>query len=128
MLTFWVCLADEEAELHWQPITGLPEPLTAKACSSSRAAPAHSQLEKQVCCTCSFALRIGYSSTPHADQFQLTDECIRSILSYSAHSSLKFAFSCSQCSQTTEVPMVWTVMSWSRDNLVYVPTDCLYAA
>ncbi|KAA6416599.1 MAG: hypothetical protein FRX49_13429 [Trebouxia sp. A1-2] len=38
---------DEEAELHWQPVTGLPEPLTAKACSSSRAAPAHSQLEKQ---------------------------------------------------------------------------------
>jgi len=31
----------------------LPEPLTAKACSSLRAAPAHCQLEKQVCCSCS---------------------------------------------------------------------------
>ena len=51
-------LADEEAELHWQPVTGLPEPLTAKACSSSRAAPVHSQLEKQVCRSCSFPLRI----------------------------------------------------------------------
>ncbi|DBB11920.1 TPA: hypothetical protein ACH3X3_006060 [Trebouxia sp. C0006] len=39
--------ADDEAELHWQPVTGLPEPLTAKACSSLRAAPAHCQLEKQ---------------------------------------------------------------------------------
>ncbi len=73
-------------------------------------------------------LHIGQSSTPQADQSQLTDECIVSILSCSAHGLVKFAFSCSQCSQTTEVPMVWTVMSWSRDNLVYVPTGCLHAA
>lgn len=41
----------EEEEMHWQPLTGLPEPLTVTDCRSQAAATRTSQLEKQVLCS-----------------------------------------------------------------------------
>lgn len=41
----------EEDEWHWQPLTGLPEPLTVTDCRSQAAATRISQLEKQVLCS-----------------------------------------------------------------------------
>ncbi|KAL3159272.1 hypothetical protein ABBQ32_011235 [Trebouxia sp. C0010 RCD-2024] len=38
---------DEEEEMHWQPLTGLPEPLTAQSCRSLVPATRPAQLEKQ---------------------------------------------------------------------------------
>ncbi len=109
-------------------MTGLPEPLTAKACSSSRAAPVHSQLEKQVCCSCSLSLRIVQSSTHQADQCQLPDEGITSTFAYSAHCPLKF---CSQLqSEQSDNCSAYGVDSHVllKDILTYVPIGCLHAA
>lgn len=40
----------EEDEMHWQPLTGLPEPLSTTDRRSHVAATRPSQLEKQVWC------------------------------------------------------------------------------
>lgn len=48
----WCAVGNDEEEMHWTPLTGLPEPLSAAACKGAGVRPDRNAhvLEKQVCC------------------------------------------------------------------------------